>query len=463
MIGRSNEVSRQFPQDRERVREFDRLLKIHVSAVRDYTQEFHARWVKRGITTLKGPGWALRPFLVPAARLHFVAAAFHGAMTRLRTTMIDKAITPGAIADLLPFHPDVESLIDVSDGMRSPACMSYFRPDGFLFGDRFILSEINYGNGIIVSCAYTEIWADYWADHPVIKRLGWDVNRLHLRPFPWYVQVARRFARLCKFPQVALLAHSEEWQSIQQFPRRVMEQMRFARAAFERAGLRPRFVTQQDIALDRKGIPRFDDDGTRIDLVMFITVGTTFMDPPATKHDGVVRAQLSKARVGDVWILKPLAGLLMDKGALPLLGKLRCSQRMTDGFRFEVAATEFPFGRRQARYLDRPNNWVVKRSFDGKDTHPGIARDFDGWSRIVAEAVRSRHYVAQQYVSLPRAEVPVFIDEHHLEWIPSRVEISGFIFDGAFGGAGIRHAPDAEGHVMTDFPPGYGYSTAFAV
>lgn len=463
MTGRSNEASRLFPQDREHVREFDRLLKTHVSAVRDYTQEFHARWADRGITTLKGPGWAVRPFLVPAARLHFVAAAFHGAMTRLRTAMMDQAVIPGAIAESLPFHPDLETHIDVGDGARSPACMSYFRPDGFLFEDRFVLSEINYGNGIIVSCAYTEVVADYWARHPVIERLGWDVHRLHPRPFPRYVQVARCFARPRKLPRVALLAHSEEWQTVQRFPKRVMEQMRFARAAFERAGLRARFVTQHDIALDRNGAPRFDDDGTRIDLVMFITVGTTFMDEPKTAHDGAIRAQLGKARIGDVWVLKPLAGLLMDKGALPLLGKLSCLQRMTDGFRFDIAATEFPFGRRPARYLNRRRNWVVKRSFDGKDTHPGIARDPDRWSRIVADVVASRSYVAQQYVSLPRANVPVFIDEHHLEWVPSRIETSCFIFDGAFGGAGIRHVPDAEGQVMTAFPPGYGYSTAFAV
>jgi hypothetical protein len=29
--------------------------------------------------------------------------------------------------------------------------------------------------------------------------------------------------------------------------------------------------------------------------------------------------------------------------------------------------------------------------------------------------------------------------------------------------AGGRHAPDAEGLVMTDFPPDYGYSTVFSV
>ena len=64
---------------------------------------------------------------------------------------------------------------------------------------------------------------------------------------------------------------------------------------------------------------------------------------------------------------------------------------------------------------------------------------------------------------MPRAEVPAFVDGHHLEWVPSSIETSLFVFDGAFGGAGVRHAPEGEGCVMTSFPPGYGYTTAFAV
>jgi hypothetical protein len=463
MAGRSNKASTLFPQDRERVDEFDRLLKRHVSAVRDYTQAFHERWAGKGITTLKGAGWAVRPFLVPAARLRFVAAAFSSAMTRLRTAMMTRAAVPGAIADALPFAPDFEQQIDVAAGAGSLACMAYFRPDGFLFEDRFVLSEINYGNGIIISGSYTEMVADYWRRHPVIGRLGWDVDRLHPRPFLQYVATARRFARPSERPRIALLSHADEWRAVQQFPKRVMEQMRFARSVFRRAGLRARFVTHNDIALDRRGVPRFVDDGARIDLVMFVTVGTTFMDEPKTAAERVLRGQLSKARFGDVWILKPLAGLLMDKGALPLLGTLRCSQRMTDGFRFRIAATEYPFGRRAARYAERRKDWVIKRAFDGKDTHPGIARDARRWRTIVADAVADKTYVAQRYVSLPRADVPVFVDDRHLEWVPSRTETSAFVFDGVFGGAGIRYAPDAEGHVMTDFPAGYGYSTAFAV
>jgi len=451
------------PQNWELVNAFDRLLRLHVSEVRDYTSLFHVRWREQGVTTLPGTGWPLRPFLLSAARLDFIAAAFHGALTRLRNALREAAARRGAIFEQLPFHSDFESCIDVIDGVWSSAFLSHFRPDGFLFEDRFILSEINYGNGIIVSCGYTDVVDDYWRHHPIIKRLGWDVDRLHRRPTPWLVNIARRFARPVRYPEVALLAHREEWQTMLGFPKRVLEQVEFVRNAFRRQGLHARVVTERDVTLDRRGLLRFVDNGHHVDLLMFITVGTTFMDRPELLRHGGPLSHFGRARIGNTWVLKPLAGLVIDKGALPLLNTLDSGQRTADGFRFEIAATERPQHSPAARYLTDPSRWVIKRAFDGKDTHVGIAADAASWQRAVDKAVGSSAYVAQRYVSLPRADVPVFVDEKHLEWLPSRVELSSFIYDGAFAGAGVRYARDAEGLVMTDFPLDYGYSTAFAV
>ncbi|MBY0589283.1 hypothetical protein K2X85_19080 [bacterium] len=370
------------------------------------------------------------------------------------------AARPGLIAKALPFHPEFDRSIDIVDGVWSPAFLSHFRPDGFLFHNRFVLSEINYGNGIIVSCGYTEAVDDYWRGHPVIKRLGWDTARLHRRPLPWLINIARRFARPVRYPTVALLAHSEEWRTLEKFPPRVMDQVKFVRGQFVRAGLRARLCTEKDIALDRSGEPHFDADGQRIDLLMFITIGTTFMDQPTLLSPGGSLAHFRGARMGDTWVLKPLAGLLIDKGALPLIGTLNSSRQAHDGFRFEVSPTEFPFQHDPTRYLRSQSDWVIKRAFDGKDTHVGVSSDTDRWNTAVRRSV-SPQYVAQRYVSLPRADVPVLVDEKHLEWVPSRVELSPFIYDGAFGGAGARFAHDAEGLIMTDFPLGYGYSTVF--
>jgi len=121
-------------------------------------------------------------FLLPAERLDFIAASFHSAMNDLRNEIRAAAARDYAVTHLLPFHPEFEDCIDVVDGVWSSAFLSHFRPDGFLFEDRFILSEINFGNGIMVSCGYTEATADYWQHHPVIKQLGWDVDRLHRGP-----------------------------------------------------------------------------------------------------------------------------------------------------------------------------------------------------------------------------------------------------------------------------------------
>jgi hypothetical protein len=455
--------SGRFLQDQQLVLEFDRLLRRHVSEVRDYTHAFHRRWARKGVTTIRGAGWAVRPFLLPVSRMHFIASAFHRALSALREAILAAAATPGAVTRLLPVHPEFEACFDVAGGAGSPAFLSHFRPDGFLFEDRFVLSEINYGNGILISCGYTEAVADYWRHHPLIKRKGWDVERLHCRPLPWYVNVARRFARPVASPVVALLAHSEEWKTLLGFPKRVMDQVRYVCRQFEKAGMEARTVTEQDVSVDRRGNLRFDSDGRHVDLLMFITVGSTFLDRPELLRKGGALHHLTRPRIGDTWVLKPLSGLMVDKGALPLLGTLDASTRMQDGFGFEIPHTEYPIDEGAARYLRRRADWVIKRSFDGKDTSVGAVSTADAWRSAVEAAVRGHDYVAQRYVSIPRTEVPVLMDEEHLEWVPSRVELSPFIYDGAFGGAGVRHAPDAEGLVMTDFPAGYGYSIALAV
>jgi hypothetical protein len=453
-----------FLQDQQLVLDLDRLLRRHVSEVRDYTWAFHRRWERKGVTTIRGPGWAVRPFLLPVSRLHFIASAFHGALSALRSAILAAAAEGrGAVTRLLPVHPRFEDCFDVAGGAASPAFLSHFRPDGFLFEDRFVLSEINYGNGIIISCGYTEAVADYWRHHPLIKRLGWDVERMHCRPLPWYVNVARRFARPVESPTVALLSHSEEWKTMLGFPKRVMDQIRFVCRQFEKAGMHARTVTEKDVSVDRRGNLRFDEDGRRVDLLMFITVGSTFLDRPELLRKGGALHHLTRPRIGDTWVLKPLSGLMVDKGALPLLGRLDTPRRMQDGFRFEIPRTEYPSEAGVSRYLRRRADWVIKRSFDGKDTSVGAVSTPASWRSAVDAAVDGYNYVAQRYVSLPRAEVPVLVDEQHLEWVPSRVELSPFIYDGAFGGAGVRHAPDAEGLIMTDFPQGYGYSIALAV
>jgi hypothetical protein len=452
------------PQREELAARAGAMLREHLPEVRDYTAAFHERWAARGITTLQDGGFAVLPLFIPAQRLHFVGAAFHAAMTRLRTFILTTAQNDSRqLMDALPFGKGIAERVDIVGGALSPAFMAYLRPDGFLFEDRYVLSEINYGNGIIVSTAYTELLADYWENHPVLRSMGVDVALAHPRPFQRYLDTARRFARPVERPAVALLVHSDELKEIHQFPPRVMHQIRLAIDLFAKRGMEARLVTEAMLGFDRSGAPCFEQDGAPVDLVMLVAVGTTFLDDPAALAEGGRLRPLGRARWGDVWVLKPLAGLLMDKGALPLLTRLGCRQFMPDGFHFDVSQTEHPFQAPPDLYATTRPDWVIKRAFDGKDTHPGIARDPSTWIRVVSRAVADQGYVAQRYVSMPRARIPVLLDGKHLEWIESRVELSSFMFDGANGGSGVRYAPDAEGLVMTDFPAGYGYTTALAM
>lgn len=452
-------ASERFPTDSALTRAVDAALARHVSEVRDYTHRFHERWKRWGVETLRDSGWALRPLFAPAARLEFVAAAVHTRLVALRARL--RAMSRRELERALPLPPGTTRALDLAAGFDSHDWLSHLRPDGFLFEDRYVLSELNFGNGIAVSCGYTEVVADYWRGHPVLARLGLDVARLHRRPLPRYLGVMRRAMRPSARPFVALLTHHREWEVIRGYPKRVEDQFEYVQRELYRLGVESRIVTEQELVVGRDGDPRIVGDRRRPDLVMLVTVGSAFLDEPALLAPGGPLQHLRGARIGEVAIVKPLAAVAMDKGVLPLLQTLPGPARSGDGFRFEIAPTEFPRGRSPSRY--RRDRWVFKRAFDGKDTHVGASCSAARWGQAAAVATGGDGYVAQRYVSLPKARLPFFVDGRHLEFVESRVELSSFFFDGAFSGAAARHAPDAEGLVMSDIPERYGFSTIFAV
>lgn len=457
--------SRRFPDDGQLSKLTDAALRRHVSELRDFTHRFHERWKRWGITTIRGSGWALRPLFVPAARLDFLAASLHQRLTEVRAQLRLLARRKGALSALLPLPLGFEAALDVGAGLDSHDWLSHLRPDGFLFEDRFVLSEVNFGNGIAVSCGYTEVVADYWRQHPVLKRLGLDAERFNRRPFPRYLHVMTRALRPSPRPFVALLTHSREWDVILSYPRRVEDQFEFVQRQLYALGIESRIVTEQELVVGRDGNPRIVGDARRPDLVMLVTIGSSFLDEPRRLAPGGDLAHLRGARIGDVNLVKPLAATMMDKGVLPFMQSLErhFTHRSGDGFEFLIADTHFPRGGSPSRYTRAQRDWVMKRAFDGKDTHIGVARSKALWAEVAKVATSEDGYVAQRYESLPRARIPVFIDGKHLEFVESRVELSSFIYDGTFAGGAARHAPDAEGLVMTDPPPDYGFSTVFSV
>lgn len=458
-------LSRRVPIDFELTRRVDAALRRHLGEVRDFTHSFHQRWKRWGVTTMRGTGWALRPLFIPAARLDFLAASIHARLVALRTKLKALAARRGALSEALPLPSGFEGALDVSAGLDSHHWLSHLRPDGFLFEDRFVLSEINFGNGIAVSCGYTEVVDDYWRRHPILQRLGIDARRFHRRPLVHYLSVMLRAMRPSPRPFVALLAHHLEWEVVLSYPKRVEDQFEYVQRELYRRGVESRIVTEEELVVGRDGNPRIVGDPRRPDLVMLVCIGSSFLEEPQTLRPRGRLAHLRGERIGEVPIVKPLAATLMDKGVLPLLQELEPAfhKRSADGYRFEIAPTHFPVGSRPRRYTQARERWVLKRAFDGKDTHVGVAKSQELWAKAVMEATEKPGYVAQEYVSMPRARIPLLVDEKHLEFVESRVELSSFIYDGTFGGGAARHAPDAEGLVMTDPPEGYGFSTVFAV
>jgi len=451
----------QLPEDQERVRAFDQALKRNRSAVVDLVHQHRADWAGRKVTMLERVGFPLRPFFLRSKQVGFIASALHDAFGKLFARLAAHAGDRRWLQRNIPLAPGVWDVLDVKGGLSADSLRKILRPDGFLYPDKYLLTEINFGNGIIVSNTYTEGVFDFFARSPAFRALGWDVDAGIQRPFLGYVQMIRSLVRPSTGrPRVALLAHSYEWDTILGYPRRVVQQINYARKRLKADGIDTFLVHETDITVDARGKARIRGERRPVDLVLMITIGTSFMDEPHRLKSDLL--PLRGAKVGDVRLAKPLVSLAFDKGTLPFFRAMK-GLPLRDGkdFRVEIAETMFPSAKHTATLLNQQNDWVLKKAFDGKDTHVGVSTAGRLWKRVLDDASHTKQYVAQRYASMPRARMPVLIDDKHLEWLDVRVELSPFIFEGRFGGALARYAPDAEGLVLSPPPEGMGLTTVF--
>ncbi|MBS1149542.1 MAG: hypothetical protein H6Q89_1240 [Myxococcaceae bacterium] len=450
-----------FPEDADRVRAFDQALKKHRSAVTDLVHQHRADWARRKVTMLERTGFPLRPFFLHRQQVDFIASSLHQAFGKLFARLAAHATDKRWLQRNIPLAPGVWDALDVKAGLKADSLRRILRPDGFLYPDKYLLTEINFGNGIIVSNTYTEGVYDFFARSPAFRALGWDVAAGIQRPFLGYTEMIRGLVRpSAGRPQVALLAHSYEWDTILGYPKRVVQQIHYARKRLKAAGIDTVLAHEADLWVDARGRARVKGVPRPVDLVLMITIGTSFMDEPHRLTSDL--SHLRGAKVGDVRLAKPLVSLGFDKGTLPFFRAMKLWPRR-DGkdFRVEIAPTLYPTPK-HVRQLEREqDDWVLKKAFDGKDTHVGVSTAGRLWKRVLDEASRSQEYVAQRYASMPRARMPVLIDDKHLEWLDVRVELSPFIFEGRFGGALARYAPDAEGLVLSPPPEGMGLTTVF--
>lgn len=416
----------------------------------------------RGIDLLDWSGWPLRPFFVDRARLDFIARGLHHQLDQLRRAMGRQAKDPVALAASLGLPPAFVSALQLTPALRSPELLSLLRPDGFLYGDRFVLSEINFGNGVLVSNAYTEVLHPQHAADPILAELGLAPDGLP-RPFQAYLaMVRRRLRHPVRRRKVALLAHAWEWKVINGWEKRVRDQIDEAIRHMADAGLDAVVVHEDDLVVGADGWPYHKDEDLKFHAVLQITIGTSFMDEPERLAGDL--AAFAAPRFGKAPFIKPLVSLCFDKGTMPWLQSAAAWPLAgPDGFRLEMADTHFPHLDDATRYRLDKDAYVLKRAYDGKDTHVGVSTPGRRWNRVLDQAVGSREYVIQKYHSLPETVVPVTPDGKSIEWVTVRVEVSPFVIEGRYAGAAVRYAPSAEGLVMSPPPVGMGFGTILPV
>ncbi len=414
---------------------------------RGFRQQVQAR----GIDLMPWEGWPLRPFFFPRASLQALAVQLTSALDAWR----EKAsrATPEELSQRLGLNLEFLRRIETGPSFLAPEFASYLRPDGFFFSDHYDLVELNFANGLIVSNAYTEILADFHAQDPT---LPWAESP---RPFQAYLDHIESYLprEREEKPLIGLLSFQEEYDTIHSWEKRVADMVLLGRDLFHQRGLDTVVLHERDVEVGPSGKAVVKETGRALDLIVQITINTSFMDRPELFENEF--ALWKGSRVGSTPLLSPLSGLCLDKGTLPWL-----AEHLTPTeFRIAIPSTHIPTPEREVEYRLRREEWVLKRSFDGKDTHAGCSTPGRQWNKVVARAIANGGYVMQRYRPMPTTVVPVTPDGESIHWLEVSFELSPFIIDGRFAGGAVRYAPKARGLVMSPPPPGMGFALAAAV
>lgn len=450
------------PEVEEYVAAYDRVLRENKAAMLDEAAAVMERYKARGITTITGSGWPLRPLFLSQKHLQFIAHALHQGFAKLTEYLLAHHDDIDLLHEQLPIPAAMYRLLPFEEGLRSPHFLSVLRPDGFLTPERYVLIEPNFGNGSLISNAYTEILYDYFQGSSVFAQLPWDVKASLDRPFQRLLSFVKSVLPADKKrPLVALFAHQWEHQIILSWEERVIQQLYLAQQLMEAEGIEARVVFEDGLVVDDEGIGRCKEDMAEVDCVLQFTIGTSFMDEPERFEEEL--AHLGGEKLGHAPWIKPLASLCVDKGTLPLMASQACWPfQDADGFQVEIPPTHYPREEDAAAYRKEREKYVLKKSFDGKDTHVGVSTLGRRWNRVLQKALNSKEYIIQEYFPLPRTEMPMCFDGKEIEWVPVRVELSPFIVGGEYAGAIARYAPDAEGLIMSPPPEDMGLTNVFA-
>ncbi len=453
---RRPEAAPKLPEDQHAVDTFRRHLKRHASRMADVVSTFERRWKRQGVDTLHGIGIPLRPLFIPRARLDALSEGFHEGMRRIVSAMRGAIHDPVALDREVPVGAKLLRLL--APGLESPHTLTWFRPDGFLLKDRYVVGEINYGNGVVVSIGYTECLFDLFSNHPAHQSAGFDRRDLD-RPFMGWLASIEAAIDYHRPAHVVLLSHHEEWPFVVDDSPRVRHQVEQAVKRLLARGLSVSFAHEDEAYVDARGRARVKGSSLPVDLFVVVTISSSFIDDPAPLRQAA--RPLVGTHVGRAPILKPLIGVAMDKGILPWANAVGALPVECSDGSHVVAPDTWYVGPESKPWLqDNQRQLVIKRSFIAKDTVIGVASTKEDWSAAIDRSA-NREYVVQRYQSLPRTEMPVLIDGR-VEWIPVRVEFTPFIVHGRYSGALARYAPDAPGLVLSPPPDGMGMTMVHA-
>jgi hypothetical protein len=445
-----------FAEEADAVEALDRAIRKEPAAVVDAVGSFLLHAGDEDISTLTGVGLPLRPAVLSRARMERVARELFmlGEATR---DIVVAAAQEGWLGEL--DTPERFAAADIIASLTGAHALATMRPDGYLFDDAFRMTELNVGNGLLISCAYASAVHRFFTRFsPVVRAAGLDPAGI-ARSFDGLVDVLRQAAGK-EAPRVALLLpqpdclHSDTWGE------KVHKQLAWAPRLLREAGLDVVVVDEAGLVVDRDGMCRTAEDGLLVDVVTLATTGLGLFDDVDKLAHGANRI-LRGTHVGHAPLVLPLAHLALEKGVLPALCLHPALRDLQD---VVVQPTERPTDERAPAYRLERERWVMKRSYEDKHTFVGVAEFGRKWNWYVEQMLaRQREYIMQEYVSLPTSIMPVLVDNKHIEWVPVRVELSPFLFGGKLCGAMTRYAPDAEGLVMSPPPPGMGFGVALLV
>jgi hypothetical protein len=318
------------------------------------------------------------------------------------------------------------------------------------------------GNGYLVSAAYPDVVDRVLRALPCALSLASTITDMP-RPLDGILDmIARRLRQPDDGvrPFVALLMHHEEHEIILSWPERVIRLIAYFSRRLTERGIASAIVHEDELVVDAAGHAR-TRDGTRVDLVFQIPIGTHFLYAPERFDDEL--AHLSGTHVGDAPFLMPLAHLTIDKGTMPRIAALDgWPIVLDDGTEVRAIDTVYPDDLDARTLRLEKDKFLVKRSFEGKDTHIGIGSPARRWNRVVDgifadDGAHCGDYVVQPYVPLPVTDMPILRDGR-IEIVPVAVELSLFILDGAHVGTFARYAPQADGVVLSPPPDDMGFT-----